>query len=147
MTISARDNFATTSANVGITSNVALLRVRTNSATSVVIDGRAFALASTDDLWVLAGTALAVQQTCAFFLFLSITGVATVEQSAIVAASTAPTGYVAGAWAWPDPSARACVGAVVIRSGAAVFTPNTTVLTGVGTYINAALDYGKPITF
>ena len=89
MTITTRDNFAMTSANLGITSNVALLRVRSNNITNVAIDGRAFALASTDDLWVLAGTALAVQQTCAFFLFLSITGVATVEQSAIVAASTA----------------------------------------------------------
>lgn len=146
MTISIRDNFSSNSASLGIATLTAS-RVRTNAVAQFNIDGRAFSKAVTDDNWTLAGTSLAANQICAFFLYHDAAGVATVEQSAIKAAATAAVGYEPGAFAWPDPATRAVVGAVLVRSGGAAFVPGTTSLAGVATYINMAFDYGESITY
>ena len=146
MTISVRDNFSAGAANLGIGTTTTKVRTTTNVA-MYNIDGRAYFKAATDDLFTLAGTALTTHQVCAFFLYLNAAGTASIEQSAIATASTAASGYVAGAFAWPDPDAKAVIGAVLIKSAAAVFTPGTTALTSVATYINVAFDYGKPIAY
>ena len=144
MTISKRDNLSLSSVALAI--GTTTTKVTTGGAAQLVIDGRAATVAAAADKFTLAGTALAAKQVCVFFMCLDAAGTASVIQSPIVAAPAAP-GYVAGAFEWPDPSGKAVVGAVLINSGAAVFTPGTTALTGVATYINAALDYGKAITY
>lgn len=146
MTISTRDNFSAAAANLAIGTTTSRVRTTTN-VTQYVIDGRAYFKAATDDQWTLSGTALTTHQVCAFFLYLNAAGTASVEQSAIATASTAASGYTAGAFAWPDPDVKAVIGAVLIKSAGAVFTPGTTALTSVATYINIAFDYGKPIVY
>lgn len=146
MTITTRDNFSATAANLAIGTTTSKARTTTNVA-HFVIDGRAYFKAATDDLFTLSGTALAANEVCAFFLFLDTAGTASIEQSAIKKASTAASGYEAGAFGWPDPAAKACIGALLIKSAGSAFTPGTTALTSVTTYINAAFDYGKPITY
>jgi len=144
--ITTRDNFSCGAANLAIGTTTQKVRTTTN-VTQFVIDGRAYFKAATDDLWTLAGTALTTHQVCAFFLYLNSSGTASIEQSAIATASTAASGYVAGAFAWPDPDGKAVIGAVLIKSGSSAFTPGTTALTSVATYINIAFDYGKPIAY
>ena len=146
MTISLRDNFSCVAANLAIGTTTSKVRTTTN-ITQYVINGQAYFKAATDDQWTLSGTALTTHQVCAFFLYLNAAGTASVEQSAIATASTAASGYVAGAFGWPDPDGKSVIGAVLIKSAAAVFTPGTTALTSVATYINMALDYGKPIAY
>jgi hypothetical protein len=146
MTMSKRDNYSCGAANLGIGTTTSKVRTTTNVA-QYVIDGRAYFKAATDDLFTLSGTALAANEVCAFFLYLDSAGTASVEQSAIAKASTAASGYVAGAFQWPEPASKACIGAVLIKSGGSAFTPGTTALTSVATYINMAFDYGKPIAY
>lgn len=145
MSISKRDNVSLGSVALAIAT--VATQAKSVVAAQTVINGRAYYLAATDNQFTLAGTALAANQVCAFFLCLNAAGAASVIQSAIAAASTATSGYVAGAFEWPDPADKAVVGAVLIKSGGAAFTPGVTALTGVATYINAALDYGKAITY
>lgn len=146
MTITTRDNFSCAAANLAIGTTTSRVRTTTN-VTQFVINGRAYFKAATDDQWTLAGTALAAHEVCAFFLYLNAAGTASIEQSEIKKASTAASGYVAGAFAWPDPADKAVIGAVLIKSGGSAFTPGTTALTSVATYINMAFDYGKPIEY
>ncbi len=146
MTISTRDNVCLAAANHAIGTTTSKSRTTTNVC-HYIIDGRAYFKAATDDLFTLSGTALAANEVCAFFLMLDSSGTASVEQSAIKKASTATSGYEAGAFAWPDPASKAVVGALLIKSGGSAFTPGTTALTSVTTYINVALDYGKPIAY
>ena len=146
MTISTRDNFCAGAVNLAIGTTTSKVRTTTN-VSQWVIDGRAYFKAATDDQYTLSGTALAANEVCAFFLYLDSSGTASIEQSAIKTASTAASGYVAGAFAWPDPASKAVMGAVLIKSAGSAFTPGTTALTSVTTYINIAFDYGKPIAY
>lgn len=146
MTITTRDNFCLSAANHGIGTTTSKSRTTTNVC-HYVINGLAYFKAATDDLFTLAGTALTTHQVCVFWLYLNAAGTASIEQSAIKTASTAASGYEAGAFGWPEPVDKAVVGALLIKSAAAVFTPGTTALTSVTTYINVALDYGKPIAY
>lgn len=146
MTISNRDNFSLAAANLAIGTTTSKARTTTNVA-HYVIDGRAYFKAATDDLVTLSGTSLTTHQVCAFFVYLDSAGACTVEQSEIKTASTAASGYVAGAFGWPNPASKACIGALLIKSAGSAFVPGTTALTSVTTYINAALDYGKPIAY
>lgn len=146
MTASLRDNVSLAAANLAIGTTTSKVRTTTNVA-HYTIDGRAYFKAATDDLWTLAGTSLATHEVCAFFLYLNAAGTASIEQSAIKKASTSATGYEAGAFSWPDPEGKAVIGAVLIKSGGSAFVPGTTALTSVATYINVALDYGKPIAY
>lgn len=148
MTMTKRDNFAVTSPGLAIGTTTS--RVNTGLACAYNINGRTFNRAVTADLFTPAGTALAARQTCVFFLMLDAAGTASVQQSSIQEDTTSTSTtkrYVAGAWDWPDPTDKAVVGAVVIKSGASVFTPGTTALTSVATYINAGQDYGTPIAY
>ena len=64
--------------------------------------------------------------------------------------SLTATGYAAGDWDWPDVADKAVVGAVKVVSGANVFIPGTTALTGgtvTVTYIDVAFDYGMPVAY
>lgn len=143
-----RDNVALTSGAVGIGGTPA--KVRTNAVVNSNIAGRTVQKAATDDLWTLAGTALAANQVCAFFLLLDAAGAATVSQSAIKPASTNAVGYQANAFEWPGEDAlKVCVGAVLVNSGGSAFTPGTTSLAGggVATYINVTDDLGVPIKY
>jgi hypothetical protein len=144
--ITSRDAYATAAANVGIGTTTTKVRTTTNVA-HYTIDGVAAFKAATDDLWTLSGTSLTTHQACVFYLWLDTAGTATVTQSAIVTASTAASGYVAGAFGLPQAASKALVGAVLVKSGAATFVPGTTALTGVATYFNYVGDYGKPITY
>lgn len=146
MTISTRDNFSAGAANLAIGTTTSKVRTTTN-VTQFVIDGRAYFKAATDDQWTLSGTSLTTHQVCAFFLYLNAAGTASIEQSAIATASTAASGYVAGAFAWPDPDGKAVIGAILVKSAGSTFVPGTTALTSVTTYINVAFDYGKPIAY
>lgn len=146
MTISIRDNFCATAANHGIGTTTTKSRTTTNVC-HYVINGLAYFKAATDDLFALAGTSLAANQVCVFWLYLNAAGTASVEQSAIKTASTAASGYEAGAFAWPDPVDKAVIGALLIKSAGSAFVPGTTALTSVTTYLNIALDYGKPIAY
>lgn len=146
MTITTRDNFACSAANLAIGTTTTKARTTTNVA-HYVIDGRAYFKAATDDLATLSGTSLTTHQVCAFFIWLDAAGTCTVTQSDIATAATATSGYVAGAIAWPDLPLKACIGAVLIKSAGATFVPGTTALTSVATYINIAFDYGKPIAY
>lgn len=122
-------------------------KVKTAAAVVMNIGGRAITKAATDDFWTLSGTALAINQVCAFFLFIDSAGAASIQQSAIANASTNAS-YSPGAFEWPETTAtKACVGAVLVKSGAAIFTPGTTSLAGVATYINVCDDYGVPIAY
>lgn len=145
---SRRDNCALTSGALSIGTTPA--RARTNAVVNFNIKGRTYQKASTDDLFILAGTALAIHQVCAFFFMLDAAGTMTIIQSAIKPAATNPVGYVAGAFEWPeDYDTRVCVGAVLVRSGAAIFTPGVTSLAGggVATYVNVTDDLGVPIGY
>jgi hypothetical protein len=146
MSMTQRDAVCLSAANIGIGTTTSKVRTTTNVA-NYTIDGRTFFKAATDDLWTLAGTSLTTHQVCAFYLWLDAAGAATVTQSAIATAATAASGYVAGAFGWPQAADKCLVGAVLIKSGAATFVPGTTALTGVATYFNVAGDYGKPITY
>ena len=146
MTISTRDNFCLSAANHGIGTTTSKSRTTTNVC-HYVINGLAYFKAATDDLFTLSGTALTTHQVCVFWLYLNSSGTASIEQSDIKTASTAASGYVAGAFQWPDPVDKAVVGALLIKSAGSAFTPGTTALTSVTTYINVALDYGKPIAY
>jgi hypothetical protein len=148
MTMTKRDNHAVTSPGLAI--GTTTTKVNTGLACAYNIGGRAYSKAATADVFTLAGTSLAVRQTCAFFLLLDASGAATVEQSAIKEASTSTsttTRYVPGAWDWPDPTDKAVIGAVVITTAGLAFVPGTTALTGVAAYVNAGPDYGSPITY
>ena len=141
-----RDNYATTIGGLSIATVPA--SARTNQPVNYTIAGRGYLKASTDNLFTLAGTALAANQLCAFFCFLDGPGNATMTQSAIKAAATNAAGYLAGAFEWPEDFAnRICTGAVLVRSGAAVFTPGVTSLVGVATYVNVIGDLGVPIVY
>lgn len=143
-----RDNAATTSGGLSIATVPA--SARTNQPVNYTIAGRAYLKASTDNLFALAGAALAANQLCAFFLLLDAAGTATVSQSAVKAAATNPSGYVAGAFEWPEESpTKVCIGAVIVRSGASAFTPGTTSLAGAGvaTYVNVIDDLGVAIGY
>lgn len=142
-----RDNHSFGCASLGIGTTVQ--KVRTNDIVHFGIAGRAYKKAVTDDLFTLAGTALAANQKCAFFLYLDAAGAASIAQSAIVS-DTALAGYQKGAFEWPaELATKACIGAVVVASLGAVFTPGTTSLAGAGvaTYVNVAGDLGVPITY
>lgn len=141
--LTKRDNYSLGSANIGIGTTTQKARTTTN-VTQFVINGRSYFKAATDDLWTLSGTALSANQACVFWLYLNAAGTASIEQSAIY---TAPgsSGGVALAFEWPDPVDKAVIGAIVIKSGGSAFTPGTTALTSVATYVNAAGDYGQPI--
>ncbi len=148
MTTSKRDNVCLGAAGLVIGSTTS--QFATTRAVPVVINGRAYnvAIDATQPFTLPSSIVnLAIRQTCAFFILADSSGVLTSQQSSVVTASDSPTGYVAGAWDWPDVADKAVIGAIVIKSGAAVFTPGTTALTSVATYIDAALDYGKPITY
>lgn len=145
MTISTRDNVSLGYGALAI--GFTTTKAKTVGAITYVINGLAYTKAATDDLYTLSGTALTTHQVCAFFLYLNAAGTASIEQSAIATASTASSGYVAGAFQWPDPVDKACIGALLVKSAGAVFTPGTTALTSVTTYLNVALDYGKPIAY
>ena len=144
--LTKRDNYSLGAANLATGTATAKVRTTTN-VSQFVINGRSYFKAATDDLWTLSGTALAANEVCAFFLYLDASGTASVAQSEIKRASTAASGYVAGAFEWPDPENKAVIGAVLIKSGGSAFTPGTTALTSVATYINAAGDYGVPIAY
>lgn len=141
-----RDNMALTSGalSIGGTSS----KVRTNAVVNSNIAGRSYQKASTDDLFTLAGTALAANQVCAFFLYVDAAGTASVSQSAIKAASTNAVGYQANAFEWPGEDAlKVCVGAVLVSSGGSAFTPGTTALTGIAAYHNVTDDLGVGIKY
>jgi uncharacterized membrane protein YebE (DUF533 family) len=145
MSFTTRDAYATSSGGIGIGTTTA--KARSNAIINYAIDGTTTSKASTDDLWTLGGTALAANQACVFWLLLDAAGTSTVTQSAINTASTAASGYVAGAYGWPQFAGKVVVGAILVKSGGSAFTPGTTALTSVATYFNQAGDYGKPITF
>lgn len=145
MALSIRDNMSLGSAGLAI--GFTTSKAKSVNALDYVINGRAYQKAATDDLFTLSGTALAANQVCAFFLLLDSSGTASVQQSSIAAASTAASGYQAGAFEWPDVADKAVIGALLIKSGGSAFTPGTTALTGVTTYINAAVNYSKAITY
>lgn len=140
-----RDSFALGTGGIGIGTTVQ--KPRTNQILHYEIDGRAFVKASTDDLWTLAGTALAANENCVFWLYLDSAGTATVSQSAIKKASTATSGYVAGMFEWPQVANKCVVGAVLVKSGGSTFTPGTTSLASVATYVNPGADYGLGIAY
>lgn len=148
MTITKRDNACLQAAALAIGTTTS--KVNTGAAVSFTVNGRTYAKAATADLFTLAGTSLAARQACAFFLLLDAAGTASVQQSAIVEASTSTSTtarYLAGAWDWPDPVDKCVIGAVVITNGASAFVPGTTALTTIGSYVNAGPDYGTPITY
>lgn len=142
--ITKRDNFCLNSAALAI--GTVPTGVKSANAVSYNIAGVAYTKAASDPLIAMSGTALTTHQVCAFFIMINAAGTVSLSQSDIKTASTG-TGYVAGAFEWPDPSDKACIGAVLIKSGAAVFTPGTTALTSVATYINVGPDYGTPIAY
>lgn len=124
---------------------------RLTNALAYVVAGRSYLKAATDNLAFSAGhTALAVNQTCAFFVWLDAAGTVTTTQSAI-RTSPAGAGYVPGAWEWPEQVDKACIGAIVIRTAnAATFTANSTDFSAtdvIDTFHNVADDYGVPITY
>ena len=145
MTITTRDNPCYSVAGLAIGTTTS--KAKTANAVDYQIHGRAYRKAATDDLFTLSGTALATHQVCAFFLYLDSAGTASVEQSAIKTASTAGSGYFEGAFDWPAPVGKSVIGALLIKSGGSTFTPGSTALTTVTTYVNAANDYGVPIQY
>jgi hypothetical protein len=144
MTMTSRDSYALNSGALAI--GTTTTKAKTAAAINFVIAGRALTKAATDDLFTLTGTALAANQVCAFFLYLDASGTASIAQSAIKTASTVSTG-IADAFEWPEPDAKAVVGALLIKSAGSAFTPGTTALTSVTTYINAGPEFGTPITY
>ena len=148
MTMTRRDNVCVTGGALGI--GLTPARARTNAVINYLLGGRALSKASTDDLFILAGTSLAARQTCVFFLSLDAAGNPFVAQSAVREASTSTSTtarYVAGGFDWPQVPDRCQVGAVQVNSGAAAFVPGTTSLASVATYVNAGPHYGAPILF
>lgn len=147
MTISKRDNVCLQSAALATGTTAA--KVKTVNAIGYTIGGRTYNKAATDDLFTLAGTALAAGQVCAIWLYLDSSGTASVSQSAIKSASTSTSTtsrYVAGAFDWPNPTDKAVVGAVVITATGA-FTPGSTSTATQCVFVNAGPDYGTPITY
>lgn len=144
-----RDNYVLSSAALG-EDDANANQFEIFKAFDFVIAGRTYSKALTAALTFTAGhTALAANQMCAFFVLIDAAGTITTEQSTIVPAPAA-TGYVPGAWEWPDPPTKAVVGAIVVRTGATTFTPNSTDLGAANvtdTYVNATTDYGQPITY
>ena len=147
MTISNRDNVCLGSAGLAIGSTTSQLS--TARAVRVLINGRAFnvPVTATRTLTLTGVTSLAARQTSCFFVMADSSGTITTQQSPVYTAIDAPSGYRPGAFEWPDPADKAVIGAIVIKSGASAFVPGTTALTGVATYIDAAVDYGKSIAF
>ena len=147
MSTVSRDNRALGSAGLAIGSTPAQLS--TARAVAVNINGRTINCPAIATRALTAGhTALAVNQLCALFVFSDIDGALFTVQSAILPASTG-VGYVAGAFEFPHVDNRAPIGAILVRSTSAIFTPGTTSLAGAGvaTYFDAALDYGRPIPY
>jgi hypothetical protein len=148
MSLTTRDNVCMS--NGGLAIGSATAKAQTTNAITFTINGRTYNKAATDDLFTLAGTALAARQTCVFWLWLNASGTASVTQSAIKEASTSTSTtarYVAGGFEWPDVVDKCCVGALHIVNGASAFTPGTTALTTITTYVNAGPDYSAPITY
>lgn len=135
----------------GLAEGTAANTFRTTNAVTYVIDGRSYFKAATDNLAFSAGhAALAAKQTSAFYVWLDAAGAVSTTQAA-VRPSPAGTGYLAGAWEWPEADGKACIGAIVIRTdNAATFTANTTDFGAadvIDTFHNVADDYGVPITY
>lgn len=148
MSLSKRDNYALTSGALAIGTTVQ--KVKTAKDVNYVINGRAYLKAATDDLFTLSGTTSTARQVTAFYLWLDTAGAASVTQSAIKEASTSTsttTRYVAGSFGWPEVTDKALIGAVVVTNAGSSFIPGTTSLATIASYINAAGDYGTPITY
>ena len=131
------------------TAGTTAAKVKTVNAIGYIVNGRTYAKAATDDLFTLSGTTMAAGEVCAFWLYLNAAGTASIEQSAIKKASTTTSTterYVAGAFDWPDPVDKCCIGAVVITATGA-FVPGTTTTAVMGAFVNAGPDYGAPITY
>lgn len=127
---------------------------KTTKAVDYVIGGRAFSKAATDSIAFAAhpGTAfvaLAASQACAFFVMINAAGTVTLIQSKIVPNTTSPN-YVATAFEPPgDLDGFACLGAIIVKTNASgAFTATATDLSAANvaaTYVDFAVDYGKPI--
>lgn len=153
MTTSFRDNFCLSAA--GILEGTGANTFQIAALTHYGIGGRAYSKAITDNIAMAAFTgttfvALAANQVCALFIMINAAGTVTVLQSAVKTASTG-AGYVPGAFEWPgDLDLFACIGAILVRTGATTFTPAATDLSAASitaTYHNVALDYSKPIAY
>jgi hypothetical protein len=148
MSLTKRDNVCLSNGALAI--GTTTQKAKTANAITYTINGRTYNKAATDDLFTLAGTALAARQTSVFWLWLDASGAASVTQSDIKEASTSTSTtarYVPGAFEWPDVVDKCCVGALSITTAGSVFTPGTTALTSVTTYVNAGPDYGLPIAY
>lgn len=135
---------------VGLANGTTAGKVNFNNAVDAVIAGRAFRKAITADVTLTAHpgtsfTSLVANQSAAFFLMADSAGAITTIQSSVVPTS-GKAGWAPGAWEWPDRDGYACVGAFVIAATGA-WVPATTTLTGNATYVNVAIDYGRPINY
>lgn len=147
MTISKRDNVCLQAA--GLATGTTAAKVKTVNAIGYTINGRTYAKAATDDLFTLAGAVMAAGEVQVIWLYLNAAGTASVEASALKKASTTTSTterYTGGAFDWPDPVDKACIGAVVITATGA-FTPGTTSTATQCVFVNAGPDYGAPITY
>lgn len=153
MTMTTRDNFATTAAGLAEGTNANTFQIA--NITHFVIDGRAFRKAVTDNIAfaVATGTAhvaLAAHQVCVFWILINAAGTVTAFQSEIKTASTG-VGYEPGAFAIPDRDSVAVIGGILVQTAAATtFTAGSTDLGAAGvtdTYVDLVMDYGRPITY
>ena len=147
--LTTRDNVCMSVAGLAIGTTTS--KAKTVNRLDYTIGGRAYSKAATDDLFTLSGTALAVNEVCAFFLWLDSSGAASITQSAIKKNSTAASGYVEGAFEWPSSPTKACVGMLKVSTAVApTVTPGSTALSASNvttTYVNALGDYGAPVTY
>jgi hypothetical protein len=152
MTMTSRDNFATTAAGLAEGTNANTFQIA--NITHYVIDGRAFRKAVTDNIAfaVATGTthvALAANQVCVFWILINAAGTVTALQSEIKTASTG-VGYEPGAFPVPERELVAVLGGILVQTGATTFTAGSTDLGAANvtdTYVDMALDYGRPIAY
>lgn len=147
--LTTRDNVCLSVAGLAIGTTTS--KAKSVNRVDYTIAGRAYSKAATDDLFTLSGTSLAVNEVCAFYLWLDSSGAASITQSAVKKNSTATSGYVEGAFEWPLSPTKVCIGMLKVSTAvAATFIPGTTALGASNvttTYVNALGDYGAPITY
>ena len=110
MSLAKRDIGSVTASDVGL---------RTSTAASYTIGGKFYSKAASSAVWALSGDKIAASKHCKFGLLLNSFGDGAVTQGDIVdTAAAAEVGDIA--------STEACVGEILIQTGAAEFVPGTT---------------------